>query len=260
MEKRVALAIFLCFVVLVVYQAMFVPKQQPAPAATAPVTQQAQQPVVATPSPTTAVAPAGAAAPLPSASNAPAKPAAGTTATPIVTDTAPHDVVVDTDSIHAVFSSAGGTLKSWQLKRFFNGRHQPLELIPVEIPDTYPHPFTLATDDPALSATIASALHQPSSTTLNLGSSPGDLSFDYKDSTGLTVHKTFHFQPDGKPYVLGVDAAINVAGKSRPVMIELGPGVGAGYNEDGSRDLGRSAVQLRDDKVERLAASKITDQ
>jgi YidC/Oxa1 family membrane protein insertase len=258
MEKRVALAIFLCFVVLVIYQAMLPkPAVVPAPASTPAGQAGAPATTPANPAPPpVAGAPATPAPGAPAVTTAPTAPAAA----PLVSDTAAHDIVVDTDAIHAVFTTAGARLKSWQLKKYFNSAHQPLDLVPSDIPDTYARPFTLTTDDPALSATIANALYQPSTKDLTLGSSPGELSFDFKDSSGLSVHKTFHLQPEGKPYLLAVDAAIAVNGKSRPVVLSIGPGIGPGYSDDGSRDVGRSAVQMRADKVERLAANKLSEQ
>ena len=45
---------------------------------------------------------------------------------------------------------------------------------------------------------------------LSLGASPGTLSFEYQDASGLTARKSFHFQPDGHAYML------NVALENRP--------------------------------------------
>jgi YidC/Oxa1 family membrane protein insertase len=43
-------------------------------------------------------------------------------------------------------------------------------------------------------------------------------------------------------------------------VLQWGPALGLGYNPDGSREAPREAVQLRDDKVERLAAAKLQEQ
>jgi YidC/Oxa1 family membrane protein insertase len=245
MEKRVFLAIFLCFVVLAVYQAYFAPKPAPDLAATA----------AGTP-PRSASAPAsGVTTPVP-----PRPTSVVSGATPLVTDAGARDIVVETDAIRAVFTTAGAAVRSWKLKHYFDSEHQPLELVPTDIPDSFPRPFTLATDDAPISATIATALYQPSATGLALSSAPGTLSFEYRDSSGLSARKTFHFQPEGKPYLVTVDASVDVNGASRPVVIEWGPALGLGYNPDGSREAPRRAVQLRDDKVERLLAPKLQDQ
>src|SRR6186713_1705543 len=144
MEKRVFLAIFLSFAVLAGYQLLFPPP---------PVTPLSQPPASpaagTTAAPVTTPAPAGTApatAAVEGAGTQPGQPAAPAA---IVADAAARDVVVDTDWITARFSSAGGTLRSWKLKRYLeNG--QPLELVPQAIPDKHTPPFTLATDDASL--------------------------------------------------------------------------------------------------------------
>ena len=136
------------------------------------------------------------------------------------------DIVVETDTVSAVFTTKGAALKSWKLKKYFDEQHQPLELVPQDLPDTLPRPLPLATDDAALSAdACASALyHAEPRSALTLGSSPGTLSFEYRTPSGLTAHKTFEFQPDGKAYVVKVDASIDVGGKSQPVAARMGTG------------------------------------
>jgi YidC/Oxa1 family membrane protein insertase len=250
--KRLFLAIFLSFAVLAIYQAYFAPPP-PKPVTGTADTSTASAPV--SPANGSGVAPASAQA-MPGASGAAPLPS---TSAPIVGDASARDIEVDTDSVHAVFSTAGATLKSWRLKKYLEDG-QPLELVPVDIPDSFPRAFTLATNDAALSKTLASALFRPSADRLVLGSQPGTLSFEYSDRSGLTARKTFNFQPEGKAYVLNVVAAVDVAGTSRPVTLEFGPAVGLGYQPDGSRSVAARAVQLRSGKVEHLSASSIGKQ
>src|SRR6516164_8273598 len=171
MEKRVFLAIFLCFAVLAVYQAYFAPKPPEETAATAPAAQ-------TTPSATPAATPA-AAANAPTTGPAPMAPPAQA----LVADTAAHDIVVDTDDVRAVFTSQGAALKSWVLKKYRSEDGRELDLVPPDLPTNFPRPFTLATEEPVVSATLASALYQPSATTLTLGKAPGTLSFEYRDAS-----------------------------------------------------------------------------
>ena len=245
MEKRVFLAIFLCFAVLAVYQAYFAPKPlEPAP-------------TTATPAPT---APAAASTPAPSATPTPA-PAAAKSDQPqakaLVADSTARDIVVETDSVRAVFSSAGAVLKDWQLKHFKGDDGAQLDLVPPDMPGNLARPFTLGTDDSAISNTLATALYRPSADSLTLGSSQGTLSFEYRDASGLSARKAFHFQPEGKPYNLTVDAEIDVGGAARPLTLAWGPALGLGYKPDGSREVPVRALQFRDGKVERLAASSL---
>ena len=238
MEKRVFIAIFLSFIVLAVYQTLVGPG--PAPPANRPDT-----PPTASPAPST------------SAGSAPPPAAALPAATPLVADPAAQDVVVETDAIRAVFSTSGATLKSWSLKHYLeNG--QPLDLIPPDLPDTLARPFTLVTNDPALSATLATALFRPSATSLTLGPAPGRLSFEYSVS-GVNARKTFYFQPEGKVYIVKVEAAVDVGGTSRPTTLTSGPALGLGYDPANSKAKPADAVQWHAGRLDRLSADALKD-
>src|SRR5690242_13854957 len=111
MEKRVLFAISLSFVVLFAYQ-MLVPKPaakplpRPPVAGAAATVGQSKTPASTAPAPGTPGAPATPALEKATAAAASAR----------VADTAERDVVVDTPSVHAVFSNRGALLKSWTLK------------------------------------------------------------------------------------------------------------------------------------------------
>lgn len=240
MEKRVFIAIALSLLVLTGYQAFFAP---PPPTTTMPATTTgaaATAPAVVVPQPT-AVA----------ASSAPAE-----------VDQSARDIVVDTNEVRAVFTTQGAVLKSWKLKHHLDSHGQPLDLVPVEVPATFARPFALATDDAALTKAMASAVYTASAGDLTLGATPGVLNFDYRDpATGLNVHKSFQFQPKGQAFLLNVEAAVDVAGAAKPVTIQMGPSVGLGYNEQGSRfGYPNQAVHEKAGKVERPSASKVAEQ
>ena len=248
MEKRVFLAIFLSFVVLAVYQAFLAPPKPELAGAAAGTTANA--------APASTAGAAAAQAPLPAQTTAaPAQPSAA----PLVADAAARDIVVETDAIRAVFSTSGATLRSWKLKKQLeNG--QPLELVPGDLGDAYPRAFTISTNDEAMSRTLQTALFRPSADGLALGTNPGTLSFEYRDASGLTARKTLYFQPDNKPYVMRVEASIDLAGAVRPVTITSGPSIGMGFPPDSSRALPARGVQFVDGKVQYLAASAIDKQ
>jgi YidC/Oxa1 family membrane protein insertase len=238
MEKRVFLAILLSFVVLAVYQAVF-PPVQPAPqtaeAVTAPQDSRGQV-----------------AADAPGVETATPAPAA------LVADSSERDIVVETDAVRAVFTTAGATLKSWQLKNYLeNGA--PLDLLSSEGPANFARPFTVTTADPALSRTLATALYRPSADQLNLGSTPGQLTFEYQDESGLNVRKTFHFQPESKPYLLRVDVVVDQGGASRPVTVSSGPGIGAGLADSGFYHVPVRAVHHIGGDVDHLKAADLGD-
>jgi len=152
MEKRVFLAIFLSFIVLVVYQSYFAPQQptpQTSPASTA-------QPSA------TPVSPASPAA-TPAAPAAPASAAAA----PTTVAANARDIVVETAAVRAVFTTQGAVLKSWKLLEYkLSG--EPLDLVPQDLPPSgHVLPFTITTDNDALTATLASAVYDPSASGLS---------------------------------------------------------------------------------------------
>jgi YidC/Oxa1 family membrane protein insertase len=247
MEKRVFLAIFLSFGVLALYQAYFAPPVAPPPAQSAPAaTAPAANPAPAAPAPAATQPPAAAPAATPPA------------ATAIVSDASARDIPVETDTVSAVFSSQGGVLKSWKLKHYLNGG-QPLELVPQNLPDQFAKPLAIAVDDPNVSATLRAALFKPSVDSLSLGSGGGVLEFAYQDASGLTARKKFQFQPDGRAYLVMVDASVEIGGTPQPVTLVWGPGLGLGYDVEGAQAFPIRAIQLRDG-VERLAVSDLQTQ
>lgn len=236
MEKRVFLAIALSLLVLTLYQAYLAPPPPattPAPAAVTDQQPAAQNAVV-------------------SGTSAPGTSGTGAPVVPVSADA--RDIVVDTDSIRAVFSTQGAVLKHWHLKKHLDAYGKPLDLIPVQVPDSIAKPFSLITNDANVTAQMAAAVFQASTGDLSLGANSGVLSFDYRDATtGLNVHKRFEFQPKAQQYVLNVDATIDVAGAARPVTIEMGPSVGLGYSEGGRYGYPNQIVHERAGKVERPA-------
>src|SRR5438067_7836451 len=139
MEKRVLLAIFLCFLSLYLWQTFVVkpiPKTAPASAvAPSPGTGNATNPVAAGRASTPADAP-------------PPRP---TSTAPVVTgDTQEKTFRIETRDIIAEFTNRGGRLKSWRLKHYLDQDRQPQELI-VSLP-SHPLPFTLQTADEAETA------------------------------------------------------------------------------------------------------------
>ena len=245
MEKRVFLAILLSFVVLAVYQAMF-PPVRPLPA-------------TGDPTAVTAGSAAAGSQPAAAATGAAEGPSSVSPVVALVADVVDRDIVVETETIRAVFGTAGATLKSWELKHYLNNG-APLDLLPADVPANVPRPFTVSTVDPVVSRTLATALYRPSADHLNLGSEPGQLTFEYRDESGLNVRKTFYFQPEGKPYLLRVEAAVDQAGASRPVTVSSGAGVGTGLATGGFYHVPVRAVHHLAGDVDHLTAGDLGDQ
>ena len=246
MERRVLLAVLLSFLVLYGYQYFFPPPPEPK---TTPAGQ--QTPAAATAKPRQEQAPPAVTAEAPPTQAAPAA------ATPQANA---RDVVVENESVRAVFTTSGGALKSWRLKKYHDVSGQPLDLVPSTISPGTPLPFTLATDDGAESSRLASAVFTPSADALTVDAGTKRLQFEFRDSSGLEARKTFTFNAD-QPYAIGMTADVKRAGQVVPVTVAGGPGIGSGVvHASRSYNPPPRPVFYRDGKVSRVNADKIPEQ
>ena len=219
MERRVLLAVFLSFLVLYVYQALFVPPPPPpdapretqaaAPSPPAASTDAPLQPVTAAPDPIQAV---DAAADLQEPD-------------PVVGDTAPRDVVVENDHMRAVFTNRGARLSSWQLKDYLEDG-APVELLPRDLPPGEPAPFALELGDERLTHLANTALYRASAGRLQPTNESETLVFDYEDAAGLRVRKAFRFDPGAGPYQFTL--TVEASQESQPInpVLRWGPALG----------------------------------
>ena len=231
MERRVLLAVFLSFLVLVIYQRLVEPPPLPVDQTVAP----AANPVGARPdgapigSGGGAATSAGVQAPAVEARPAPVETLATETFEPTVFDSADRDIVVETEFVRAVFANRGAELISWQLKRYGNDSGGYVELIPPDVAPDQAWPFTLVVPgDPELTARLDRAVFRPSVDQLRLVNESGTLVFEYEDSSGLRARKSFAFQSGpAQPYVVGFhDQRAGSADDS------LGSGPGRGTRRD----------------------------
>jgi YidC/Oxa1 family membrane protein insertase len=248
MEKRAALAIFLSFLVLVIYQSLVPPP-------TGPGSQPATNP--ATTGPPDQSGPSG-------QRSEGQKPAPETTprdqpgplALPVVSADE-RDVVVENDAVRATFTNRGGVLKSWRLKRYLDADGQPLELVPADVPGAR-LPFSLRLDDPLTTLPLPLMLFRPSADALKVDA-PKALRFEFTDTEGLRVWKEFAFDP-ARPYVIAFSAGGEVRGKPLNPIVELGAALGSGRNISGSSyyTAPRAILNIEGD-VERIGADKLGD-
>lgn len=218
MEKRVLLSIFLAFLVLYVWQAVFVkpiPKEMPgSSSATA---------AGAGGSAASAPVPGAVALPSPSPSPASGQPKAPI-AEALVTEGVERDVRVETRDVIAVFTNRGARLKSWRLKHYLDRQKQPQELVVSQLP-SQPLPFTLRTASDTTTATLNDALYAVSGESpVAAESSSVDLHFEYSDRSGLHAVKEFHFEPSS--YVVTFRATVAESDRAVTPTILWGPAVG----------------------------------
>jgi YidC/Oxa1 family membrane protein insertase len=261
MERRVLLAIFLCFLVLYLWNAFVVKPVPKRPATTG----------------TSAGAPAGEAplqpeaAPNP-ASPSPGLPSAAVTPPPNVAlgDQTERETRVETHDVIAVFTNKGARLKSWRLKHYSDQEGQPQELVVHE--PSQPLPFTVHVADEQTNAILDNALYSVTATppdgSPEAASQPTHLRFEYSAGAGgLSVVKEVDLAPNG--YVINFGASIRAparageseapAGSTLPYTILWGPAVGD--IAENSRYVKKAeGLFFQNGKVKRLAPKDFASQ
>ena len=242
MERRVLLAIFLSFLVLYAYQALFV---RPVPKQTAQT--------AATPSP---VPPSAAPqTPEPAAPAAAASPGLNV----LVGDAEEQDVIVETPHIIAVFTNRGGRLKSWRLKQYRDSKGEPLELVVTELATTHPLPFSLRVPDETTTRTLNGALYAVRGAPAGgVQTAPVDLTFEYRDSGELQAIKRFRLDP--ATYAVAFQPAVRQGTTTIQPEIVWGPGLGDSDSQAGRYAVKPGAIYSTAGKVSRLAAGAISTQ
>ena len=238
------LAVFLMIAVVYVYSTFFmkpVPRPravpQPAPAAQTP----------AQPAP-----------PVPAAVQAPQAAPHPLQAAAVIGDTAERTITVETRAVRAQFSNRGGELVSWRLKRYFDDRKRPLELVPQNLPGGPPRPFTLRTEDAEVNARLDEALFRTSEeSTIDGTNAPVHLTFEYQDASGLHARKHFVLQPSS--YVVEFDTTVSLGDRAFNPFMVWGPGLGdAAASAETSRYLQKPEAIFFEQSVRRVAAAQLT--
>jgi YidC/Oxa1 family membrane protein insertase len=216
MQRQVLLAIVLCFLVIYGWQAIFPPPPPQKPASA--------------PGQVTS-APSGTAAPVAQPVGGVEQPAAVSPAAPLVAASAEQDVVVENAFVRGVFTTRGGTLKSWHLKNYRDGVGAPLELVPQNLSEAV-RPFTLEVDDAEVSARLREGLFKPDQHSLQVSSTPATLVFEFQDAGGLKARKEFGFSPE-QPYVIRLTTNVTLNGNPLNPTIKWGPALGTGVVSGG---------------------------
>jgi YidC/Oxa1 family membrane protein insertase len=247
MERRVLLAIFLAFIVLYGWQALFVkPVPKDLPGTTTP----SSSPALAG-----SAAPAGGTASPASTPAELAKPAAPLAAA-LVADTVERDVRVETRDVIATFTNKGARLKSWRLKHYLDQERQPQELI--EHLPSQPLPFTLRAGSETTTTTVNEGFYTVSGApTTPVDAAPVDVRFEYRDSAGIHAVKEFHLDPAS--YIFSFHATITENDKVVTPTILWGPGIGD--ITEISRGVKKAeGILFQGGKVVRLAAKDVATQ
>ena len=245
--KRYILAIVLCFVVLALYQMIFMKNPPPVQP---PVQAPAQGPVAAAPAP--------AEKPAPPAGELRQEPApAAVQVEEGVSAAAEETVSVGTTLYKAVWSNRGGTLRSWTLLKHLSEKREPLELISPRAAELGRYPFSLELKDSDAVTAVNDRLFRPSVTKLDLrDGEKGEVKFEYADGSGLKVEKSFVFT--GGRYDFDIRTDLWVDGKKVEPRLIWGPGLSEPALVEKKQQFGggNGIAVLAGDKVYRVAERK----
>ncbi|MGA3088650.1 MAG: membrane protein insertase YidC [Terriglobales bacterium] len=239
MERRLLIVFALTFLVIMLFQPLL-KKYGPQPPAK-PENSQAAGPNLSP------VAPQPGAPPSPPIATAPA--VGGIRSTPVQ---APREseTVMENDVYRIVFTNRGAQVKSWVLKKHFDDKGGPQELVNAEASRLYGYPLSLWSYDETLRKRLDSALYVATS---SASTAPAEVKFAYDDGE-LSVQKSFTF--DRSSYVVGVKTAVYQ--KGAPVAAFPMWPAGFGGDTTGPQYALGQVVYQYDDKVERLAIKKIS--
>ncbi len=212
MEKRLIVAIVLSFLVLVLYQMIFM-KNKPQPEPEVPVQTEAPARAAETP-------------PIPEATRPELE--APPVAAPVFEEAqaeAETQVVVETSLYRAVWSNRGASLRSWMLKEHLDEQGEGLELVSPRAKETNKYPFFLDSQDDELDGRANAGLYVPSVSRLSLADGEtAELKFYYSDGNNIKIEKLFVFT--GGTYQFDVQVSVWKDGRQVESRIIWGPGIG----------------------------------
>jgi YidC/Oxa1 family membrane protein insertase len=229
MEKRLLIAIVLSFLVLFLYQAVFLKKEpptEPVPITSEEVmekTEQTKQPEKTTP--------------IEEAETGPEEVEQDFQS---ISDTIESQITINTSLYSAVWSNKGATLRSWKLINYKNEQHEDLEIVSALSETLNRYPFFLNTGDESFDGMINQALFKSSRQSLNLtNGQSGEVKFEYSTESGIRVEKIFTFK-DGD-YTFDLDINVWKNGQKIDHRILWGPSIGNPTEKDLRRRLGGSS-------------------
>ncbi|HET9300686.1 MAG TPA: membrane protein insertase YidC [Candidatus Polarisedimenticolaceae bacterium] len=228
----------LAFLALLAWFVWLAPRPEPVPPRPSP----APAPAAQAPAPPPAAAPAAAEPPVPSG--------------PAVAASGIEQVEVETGVYLIRFTNQGGSVLSWRLKEFHDGRKAPVELVPefVRASAASARPLQWDLDDPELAKRLNAA---PFTVERERGKDGETIRFRYADGAGVTAEKAFTFPAHG--YTVGMRAQVVDRGRNVPARLTWGPGFEAqDLVKRGSFHYGSQLVRNVGGRVERVRPNKVT--
>ncbi len=137
------------------------------------------------------------------------------------------NLTVENEFYRIVFTNRGAQVKHWFLKRYFDSKGKPLDMVQQDAAAKFGLPLSLFTYDTSLTNQLNQALYQstvaglqPSATGLVL--SPNSITYHYA-ANGLDVVKTFRFDTS---YVVAAEAQVKQNGAPVRALVEWPAGLG----------------------------------
>lgn len=241
-EKRVIVAFALSFVLLLIWRVLFV--KAPPPLPKSPSATHATTPQV----------PGAKAAPETSAKpKAPQVPTAPNI--PVTEGQQAQDITVENGFYRITFSTRGGVIKSWILKKYKNADEKPLNVVNTAACKQIGYPMSLKTSDPSLNKTLNQAIYvaKPKEVTLN---APATLEFTYSNGH-VQVQKKFTF---GSDYEVHVSVSVAQDQHYVPVRVAWTGGVGD-HSLPIKSEISQTKVAYdKDGKLETVDQSKVKEE
>jgi len=249
-NKRLILALVLSFLVLVLYQVIFMknkpqPEAQPQPQKPALIEKQAQPTAEET-------------LPTPPA-QAPEKENKIGEARRYeeIKAQVEEQVVIDTSLYRAVWTNRGASLRSWKLKMHRNEQKEELELVSRRASEVGRYPFFLETQDANLDQVLNNNLFVPSVRSLSLeDGEKGEVRFEYSDRINIKIDKVFIFY--GGKYDFDIRIDLWKDGQKIEPRLIWGPGIGDPFVTGKRQQFGGGAgvAVFAADKVYRMDERK----
>jgi len=225
MEKRLLIAIVVSFLVIFLWQALFVKKQPPQPP---PPSQQASKATDRQPEVKTA---------LEKNSTQQEKESGETEEFQPLTEMEEGEISILTSLYQATWSNKGAVLKSWKLKKHKNSNKEDLELISQAYEEVGLFPFMVETEDSTFDQKVNNALYTFTSRQILLeDGETQELRFIYADEKGTKVEKKFNFY--GGKYSFDIEINVWKNGHRIEPHLLWGPGFTNLSPEKGKRTFG----------------------
>lgn len=206
MEKRLLLALVLSFLVLFLYQLLFIKPQKPTPISEVVKSEPKTVSEKAAPERSSEVLPLIS---LP----------------PEMSGIEKKEIVISTPLYKAKWSNQGAVLTSWQLLRYLDETNQPLEMVSPLAQSTNIYPFALLLEDKGLEDQVNQAIYHVSTDSLFLADGErGEIKFYYSDGKSVYISKTLIFR--GGSYDFDVEISLYKDGQPVEFLVLWGPSLG----------------------------------